>query len=100
MSPRVARQQRRESPTIGLHVGQRLRQARQERGMTLAEVAGEDLTRGFISAVELGRSEISLKALWLVARRLDLPMSYFLDGSEAAAAADALPELLLNEAEA
>lgn len=65
--------------------------------MTLAQLGGDDLTRGFLSAVELGRSSISLKALSIVANRLDLPMSYFLN--DTATDTDALAELLLDEAE-
>jgi tetratricopeptide (TPR) repeat protein len=64
----------------------------------LAELGGQDLTRGFLSAVETGRSSISLKALALLADRLQLPVSYFLDGLNEAH--DLLPELLLDEAEA
>jgi transcriptional regulator with XRE-family HTH domain len=60
-------------------VGQRMRHARGERGMTLAQLGGKDLTRGFLSSVEVGRSSISLKALSIVADRLKLPIAYFVD---------------------
>lgn len=65
--------------------------------MTLAHLGGDELTRGFLSAVELGRSSISLKALSIVADRLGLPISYFLQDAEAAN--DLVAELLLDEAE-
>jgi tetratricopeptide (TPR) repeat protein len=83
--------------TLGPEVGQRIRAARQARGLSLAQVGGNDLSRSFLSLVELGRSRISLKALSIVAGRLDLPMSYFLEGDIAPRAAAA--ELLLDEAE-
>ncbi len=62
-------------------VGQRIRLARKERGLSLAQLGGEDLTRGFLSSVEVGRSSISLKALSLVADRLGLPIAYFVDNA-------------------
>jgi tetratricopeptide (TPR) repeat protein len=83
--------------TLGPEVGKRIRAARQARGLSLAQVGGEDLSRSFLSLVELGRSRISLKALSIVASRLDLPMSYFLEGDVAPRAAAA--ELLLDQAE-
>jgi transcriptional regulator with XRE-family HTH domain len=60
-------------------VGRRIRSAREECGMTLAQLGGKDLTRGFLSAVETGRSSISLNALSIVADRLKLPIAYFVD---------------------
>src|SRR2546423_463909 len=67
-------------------VGTRIRAARLERGMSLADLGGEDLSRGFLSLVERGRSRISLRALAIVADRLSLPMTHFLrdDAAEAA----------------
>lgn len=47
--------------------------------MSLAQLGGTDLSRGFLSLVESGRSSISLRALALVAARLKLPISYFVD---------------------
>jgi tetratricopeptide (TPR) repeat protein len=78
-------------------VGQRIRRARQERGMSLAQLGGAELTRGFISAVELGRSRISLKSLSLIAQRLQLPMSYFLE--DETETSEAAGELSLDRAE-
>jgi tetratricopeptide (TPR) repeat protein len=84
--------------TIGLEVGRRLRQARLERGMSLAAVGGEDLSRSFLSLVELGRSRISLRALSIVADRLELPISYFLE--DAPDVSEAVAELTLDRAQA
>jgi len=71
-------------------VGQRIRQARQEHGMSLAQLGGTELSRGFLSLVESGRSSISLRALAIVAARLTLPISYFVDD------APILPEFSLR----
>src|SRR5579875_3681041 len=78
-------------------VGERIREARQEQGLSLAQLAGTELTRGFISAVEHGRSSISIQALNYVARRLDLPMSHFLADTVDTSALEL--ELTLDEAE-
>lgn len=83
---------------LAADVGQRIRQARQARGMSLAQLGGEDLSRSFLSLVELGHSRISLRALKIVADRLELPISYFLSDSTESAVLAA--ELALNEAEA
>jgi len=98
MASKAARQLETVSSPVPSDIGQRLRHARQQRGMTLAQLGGTDLTRGFLSSVELGRSSISLKALALVADRLQLPMTYFL--TEAEGEVNALPDLLLDDAEA
>lgn len=84
--------------SIGADVGRRIRAARRERGMSLAQLGGEDLSRSFLSLVELGRSRISLRALSIVATRLDLPISHFLD--DAPGVSDAMAELALDQAEA
>lgn len=60
-------------------IGFRIRAARQARQMTLAELGGTDLSRSFLSLVERGKSRISLRALTIVAHKLDLPVSFFLD---------------------
>lgn len=87
----------RGSETLGAEVGRRIRAARLDRGMTLAQVGGNDLSRSFLSLVELGRSRISLRALAIVAQRLDLPMSYFLD--ETSSGEHTSAELILDHAE-
>lgn len=65
---------------ISREIGRRIRRARQEQGLTLAQVGGSELSRSFLCAVELGRSRISLRALEIVARRLGLSVSHFFVG--------------------
>jgi tetratricopeptide (TPR) repeat protein len=84
--------------SIGADVGRRIRAARLERGLSLAQLGGDDLSRSFLSLVELGRSRISLRALSIVADRLELPISHFLD--DAPGIADAATELMLDSTEA
>jgi HTH-type transcriptional regulator, quorum sensing regulator NprR len=82
---------------LAADVGQRIRAARKARGMSLADVGRDDLTRSFLSLVELGRSRISLRALSIVASRLDLPISYFLE--DAPGTREGGVELTLDAAE-
>jgi len=93
----TARRHQRDGELLASDVGKRIREARVERGLSLAQLGGEDLSRSFLSLVELGRSRISLRALKIVADRLELPVGYFLDGTMAPA--DAVGELLLDQAE-
>jgi len=52
-----------------------------EAGLSLAQVAGDDVSRTFIHFVEQGRSRPSQTVLALIARRTGKPMSYFLNGN-------------------
>jgi len=60
-------------------LGERIREARLERGMTQADLAAGDYTRAFISLVEHDRVSPSLKTLQLLASRLGKPISSFLE---------------------
>lgn len=63
----------------GNEVGLRIRAARQERGLSLSKLGGKQLSKSFLSLVESGRSQISLRSLRIIADRMELPVSYFLD---------------------
>lgn len=68
----------------------RVREARREAGLSLAQVAGYDVSRTFIHFVEQGRARPSKAVLSLIARRTGKPISYFIQQptQEANAAAD------------
>lgn len=55
----------------------RVRQARVEAGLSLADLAGEEVSRTFIHFVETGRSRPSRPVLELIARRTGKPVRYF-----------------------
>ena len=59
-------------------------------------MAGSDFSRAFLNQVELGRAQPSTHTLQIIARRLQQPVDYFLEGPEVSAAA---VELTLAEAE-
>jgi len=56
----------------------RVREARLEAGLSLAQLAGDDVSRTFIHFIEHGRSRPSKSVLALIARRTGKPVSYFL----------------------
>lgn len=59
-----------------------VRQARLEKGLSLADVAGSEITRASIHLVETGKMRPSMRTLQLIAQRTGRPVSYFLDGQE------------------
>jgi transcriptional regulator with XRE-family HTH domain len=61
-------------------LGQRIRRVRQERGMSLARVSGDDFSRAFLNQVELGRSQPSTRVLRVIAGRLGTEVDYLLEG--------------------
>lgn len=65
-----------------LPLGGRLKAARLERKLTQDELARDTFSKSYVSAVELGKIHPSIKALRVLARRLQLPASYFLETLE------------------
>ncbi len=63
-------------------LGQRIRRIRQQRGMSLASVGGEDFTRAFLNQVELGKARPSVRVLRVIADRLGTEVDYLLEGKE------------------
>jgi transcriptional regulator with XRE-family HTH domain len=61
-------------------LGQRIRQLRQERRLSLAKVAGSDFSRAFLNQIELGKSRPSMRVLRVIATRLGAPIEYLLEG--------------------
>lgn len=66
---------------------ERVREARLKAGLSLAELAGSDVSRTFIHFVERGKSRPSRRVLALIAHRTRQPISYFI----AEASSDAQP---------
>ena len=85
-----------DDPAAPSPLGRRIRQARQELGLSLREVAGDDFSRAFLNQIELGHAQPSTQNLRIIARRLQRPIEYFLEepGDSTAAL-----ELALAEAE-
>jgi transcriptional regulator with XRE-family HTH domain len=62
-----------------MELGQKIRQARQEAGLSQRQLCGEDITRNMLSLIENGAAAPSMKTLTILAERLGKPVSYFLD---------------------
>lgn len=60
-------------------IGAKIRDLRNKIGMTQQQLAGHELTKSYVSQVELGRIHPSRKALNIMAKRLGKPLGYFLD---------------------
>lgn len=67
-------------PKSGESLGQRIRRLRKARGVSLARIGGGDFTRAFLSQVELGRAQPSLRVLRVIADRLGTHVDYLLEG--------------------
>src|SRR5690242_1269340 len=61
-------------------IGERLKAARTAQGLTQERLAAGIATKGFICQVERNQTTPSLPRLKLLADRLGLPLSYFLEG--------------------
>ncbi len=57
---------------------ERVREARLKAGLSLAELAGDDVSRTFIHFVERGKSRPSRRVLALIAHRTRKPISFFM----------------------
>ena len=62
-----------------MELGEKLRQARLEAGMTQRQLCGEEITRNMLSQIENGAARPSMPTLQYLAHRLSKPVSWFLD---------------------
>jgi len=69
----------------GQTLGERVRSARREAGLSQAQLAGDELTKGFISQIESGLVRPSIRSLQHIAQKLGKPLDYFI-GDEPLAA--------------
>ncbi len=60
-------------------LGEKLRLARQDAGLTQRQLCGEEITRNMLSQIEHGTAKPSMKTLSYLARQLGKPISYFLE---------------------
>lgn len=60
-------------------MGEKLRLARREAGLTQRQLCGEEITRNMLSQIENGSARPSMKTLTYLASRLEKPVSYFLE---------------------
>jgi len=68
---------------VATRVGQNIREVRGKLGYTQARLAAPEFSISYISAIERGKIRPSLKALSILAKRLDVPLTFLLEGSPA-----------------
>src|ERR1700731_5048387 len=71
---------------VAARVGTNIREVRTKLGMTQAQLAAPEFSISYISAIERGKIRPSLKALSILAKRLDVPLAFLLEGSPGGAA--------------
>ena len=62
-----------------MELGEKLRQARLESGLSQRQLCGEEITRNMLSLIENGAAKPSMKTLQYLAERLGKNVSYFLE---------------------
>lgn len=66
-----------------MELGEKIRKARLEAGLSQRQLGGEEITRNMLSLIEHGTAKPSMKTLRFLAQQLGKPLSYFLeDGAE------------------
>jgi transcriptional regulator with XRE-family HTH domain len=78
-------------------IGQRLRRLRHERGFSQRELSSPGVSYAYISRIEAGTRQPSVKALRMLARKLEVSVEYLETGREVGD--DAQRELRLTDAE-
>src|SRR2546428_1954764 len=99
--PQVRSRVRRPAPVSAAlrQIGERIRKARTEAGLSQAQLGTPHFTRAYVSAIELGKVRPAMKSLEFLADKLGKPTSYFLE-DEAADRRRQERELEIRNAEA
>lgn len=66
-----------------MELGEKLRQARLEAGLSQRQLVGDRITRNMLSQIENGSAAPSMDTLHYLAQRLGKPLSFFLEDGEA-----------------
>src|SRR6266540_4810346 len=83
--PQIRSRVRRPAPVSEAlrQIGERIRQARTEAGLSQAQLGAPHFTRAYVSAIELGKVRPAMKSLDFMAEKLGKPASYFLEDAGA-----------------
>lgn len=83
--PQLRSRVRRPAPVSASlrHIGERIRKARTEAGLSQAQLGTPHFTRAYVSAIELGKVRPAMKSLEFLADKLGKPTSYFLEDEAA-----------------
>jgi tetratricopeptide (TPR) repeat protein len=83
--PKVRTRIRRPAPVSEAlqQIGERIRKARTETGLSQAQLGAPHFTRAYVSAIELGKVRPAMKSLEFMAEKLGKPAAYFLEDERA-----------------
>ncbi len=62
-----------------MNIGEKIKAARKSLGLSQQQLGGTDFTKGYISRIEKGHINPSMKVLTVISERLKKPISYFLE---------------------
>lgn len=65
-----------------ISLGDKVKQARKEKGLTQSELVDNVISRSMLSHIENGNANPSMSTLEYIAKKLDKPISYFLSDNE------------------
>ena len=71
---------------VAARVGSNIREVRTKLSLTQSQLASPEFSISYISAIERGKIRPSLKALSILAKRLDVPLTFLFEGSPGGAA--------------
>src|ERR1700680_621538 len=71
---------------VAARVGSNIREVRTKLNLTQAQLASPEFSISYISAIERGKIRPSLRSLAILAKRLDVPLAFLLEGSPGGAA--------------
>ena len=83
-----------------MELGEKLRIARQEAGLSQRQLCGQIITRNMLSQIEHGTARPSMETLRALASRLGKPVSYFLEEDAVLSPNQELMEQVRNTAPA
>ncbi|WP_342558382.1 helix-turn-helix transcriptional regulator [Metasolibacillus sp. FSL K6-0083] len=65
-----------------LNIGAKIKELRKERKMTLAQVAGDRLTKGMLSLIENGKAQPSMESLHYIANQLQIDVAELMQSED------------------
>ena len=83
--PQVRTRVRRPAPVSAAlgQIGERIRKARTEAGLSQAQLGAPHFTRAYVSAIELGKVRPAMKSLEFLADKLGKPTAHFIEDPQA-----------------
>lgn len=75
-----------------MELGEKIRQARIDAGLSQRQLCGQEITRNMLSQIESGKARPSMTTLQYLAARLDKPAGYFLESGDTSPSQSALAQ--------